>query len=273
MTLVTLSTDIGQQDYIVPALKGQLISNAPQAQIIDITHYLSQSNLPEAAYLCSNAFSYYPANTIHIVLLNFFEIARPHVLITKHNDQYIICADNGWLTMLLEKTPSEVYALPINTKQTFLQITQQISKAVAHICNGKPLEEIAQQTTDIIVKHPLKPTASENWIKGQIIFIDNFENVVINITKSFFEEHRKGRSFKIAFKRNETIEALSNNYLSIHEGEKLAWFNSAGYLEIAINKGNMAGLFGLQGFNEIMYKEGKAMQNKWFYQTITVFFE
>ncbi len=273
MALVTLSTDIGQQDYIVPAIKGQLLSNAANLQLVDVTHYLSQSNLPEAAYLCSNAFSYYPANTIHLVLLNFFEISKPHILIAKHNKQIIVCADNGWLTMLLEQMPTEVYALPINIKQPFLKITEQIAKAVAHISEGKLITEIALPISEIVVKHPLKPTASESWIKGQIIFIDNFENVVINITKAFFEEHRKGRSFKIAFKRNETIEALSNNYLSIPEGEKLAWFNSAGYLEIAINKGNMAGLFGLQGFNEIMYKEGKAMQNKWFYQTITVFFE
>lgn len=273
MSLITLSSDIGQQDYVVPAIKGQLLSNVSDIQIIDITHYLSQSNLPEAAYLCSNAFAYFPKNTIHIVLLNFFEISKPHILITKHNNQIIICADNGWITMLLEKNPEQVYALPINIKQPFLQITEQIAKAIGAIVAGKDIHTVANPINDIVVKHPLKPTASDNWIKGQIIFIDNFENVVVNITKSFFEEHRKGRGFKIVFKRNETIEALSNNYLSISEGEKLAWFNSAGYLEIAINKGNMAGLFGLQGFNEIMYKEGKAMQNKWFYQTVTIFFE
>ena len=94
MALVTLSTDIGQQDYIVPAIKGQLLSNAANLQLVDVTHYLSQSNLPEAAYLCSNAFSYYPANTIHLVLLNFFEISKPHILIAKHNKQIIVFFEN-----------------------------------------------------------------------------------------------------------------------------------------------------------------------------------
>ena len=53
----------------------------------------------------------------------------------------------------------------------------------------------------------------------------------------------------------------------------MAWFNSAGYLEIAMNKGNIAGLFGLQGFNEKMHEQANAVQNKWFYQTVRVFFE
>ena len=66
--------------------------------------------------------------------------------------------------------------------------------------------------------------------------------MVVNITREEFEEQRKGRSFKIVFKRDEVIEKISETYADVQEGEKLALFNSAGYLEIAINKGNAAGL-------------------------------
>ena len=82
----------------------------------------------------------------------------------------------------------------------------------------------------------------------------------------------KGRKFKIILTRGEDVEVLSDNYLSVPEGEKLAWFNSAGFLELAMNKGNMAGLFGFQDFNELNYKEGKAMQNKIFYKYIQINF-
>jgi hypothetical protein len=58
------------------------------------------------------------------------------------------------------------------------------------------------------------------------------------------------------------------------EGEKLALFNSAGYLEIAINKGNAAGLFGLQGFSEKQQQAQKNYQDsRLFYQTVRVYFE
>jgi S-adenosylmethionine hydrolase len=89
----------------------------------------------------------------------------------------------------------------------------------------------------------------------------------VNITKEAFELQQKGRKFKIVFKRDEVIDTISEHYADVPEGEKLALFNSAGYLEIAINKGNAAGLFGLQGYSEI-----QVQNNRLFYQTIKVFF-
>jgi S-adenosylmethionine hydrolase len=136
---------------------------------------------------------------------------------------------------------------------------------------GASLSEIGGTVGNLVEKYPLRSTIGGDWIEGQIIFIDNFENVVINITKAEFEEQRKERRFKIVFSR-ETIDSLSENYSAVHEGEVLAWFNSADYLEIAVNKGNMAGLFGLQGFSE-KQQQGTALQNKWFYQTVRIFFE
>lgn len=103
-------------------------------------------------------------------------------------------------------------------------------------------------------------------IEGQIIFIDSFENVIVNITREQFEEHRKGRPFTIVFKRDEVIDKISETYADVPEGEKLALFNSAGYLEIAINKGNAAGLFGLKGYSE------KLRQAQLSYQTVRVYF-
>jgi S-adenosyl-L-methionine hydrolase (adenosine-forming) len=120
----------------------------------------------------------------------------------------------------------------------------------------------------------LRPTLGEDWIEGQIIFIDNFENVIVNITQEQFEEQRKGRRFKIVFKRDEIIERISGSYADVPQGEKLVLFNSAGYMEIAINKGNAAGLFGLRGYNEGSSGQVSTMvQNRLFYQTVKVYFE
>ncbi len=95
--------------------------------------------------------------------------------------------------------------------------------------------------------------------------------MIVNITRDAFEEQRKGRSFRIVFKRDETIDRISESYADVHEGEKLAIFNSAGYLEIGIQKGNAAGLFGLQGFSE--QSQNQYLQSRLFYQTIRVYFE
>jgi hypothetical protein len=273
MPVITLTTDIGQQDYLVGAIKGQLLSVNPVLSIHDITHYLSPSNYPQAAYVCSNAFKYFPKDTFHIIVLNLFENDMKHLLIAKYRDQYIACPDNGILTMIAGEKPKEIIALNIANQNTLLEYTSLIAAAIGKINAGNDFLSLGESIQSINEKYPLRATIGNDWMEGQILFIDQFENVVINITKQEFEEQRSNRKFKIVFKRNEVIDTITNNYSSVFEGEKLAWFNSAGYLEIAINKGNIAGLFGLQGFNEKMQQQNVVNQNKWFYQTVRIFFE
>ena len=148
-----------------------------------------------------------------------------------------------------------------------------MANVVNQLANGQSIQSIGLADVEYIEKNPLRPMFSDNWIEGQIIFIDNFENVIVNITRGQFEEQRKGRHFKIVFKRDEVIQSISESYADVPEGEKLALFNSAGYLEIAINKGNAAGLFGLKGFSEKTKQVSSMMQNQLFYQTVRVFFE
>ncbi|MEN9686898.1 MAG: hypothetical protein RLZZ28_2684 [Bacteroidota bacterium] len=273
MPILTLTTDIGQRDYLVGAIKGQFLSHLPTLNICDITHYLTQTNFPLAAYTCNNAFKYFPEGTFHLVLVNLFEAPVKQLLLAKWKEQYLICPDNGLLTMITGIRPKELVAISMESKSTLLQITEELAQKVAIMEATGNLSSVGETVGQIEEKYPLRATLGPNWMEGQILFIDNFENVVINITREEFEEQQKGRKFKIIFKRNEVIDEISSNYTSVTETEKLAWFNSAGYLEIALRNGNMAGLFGLQGFNEQMQQTSTSTANKWFYQTVRVFFE
>jgi len=276
MPLLTLTSDIGQYDFIVGAVKGKLSQSVNPFSIIDITHNLSPFNYPQTAYVCRNAIKHFPPGTIHLILVNLFDEKTEHLLLAEHNGQYIACADNGLLTMILEEVPQKVVALSIDKSQqkTALSCTAVFAKAFDEIIAGKAIETIGDAGVSIRVKNPLRALLGANWIDGQIIFIDNFENVIVNITKEEFEEQRKGRSFKIVFKRDEVIDKISETYADVVEGEKLALFNSAGYLEIAINKGNAAGLFGLKGFSEKQQQAQKQYQDsKLIYQSVKVYFE
>lgn len=270
MPIVTLSTDIGLYDYLTGAIKGQLLSVDETLNIVDITHTLSPYDYPQTAYICNNAFKHFPAGTIHILIVNLFEFSPKHFLIAKHNGQYLICPDNGILTMITGVKPERMMAVAVPSKQSIgtLEFTGAIANVLQQIKEGKSIEEAGETITDIDEKYPLRSTIGADWLEGQIIFIDNFENVVVNITKEEFEEQRKGRQFHISFMRNEIINTLSDNYASVLPGEKLAWFNAAGYLEISVNKGNMAGLFGLRRFSN----DAASLQNKWFYQTVRIYF-
>jgi S-adenosyl-L-methionine hydrolase (adenosine-forming) len=275
MPLITLTSDIGSQDFLVGAIKGQLLSANPNFNIVDISHNLSPFNYPQAAYVCRNAIKNFPDGTFHLVLVNLFDQKPEHLLLINYNNQYIGCADNGLITMILEEVPQNIVALSLNksAQKNTLYCASVFAKAFDQILNGEAFETLGDPNISIEVKNPLRALLGNNWIEGQIIFIDNFENVIINITKEEFEEQRRGRSFKIVFKRDEIIDKISDTYADVTESEKLALFNSAGYLEIAINKGNAAGLFGLQGYTENLNAQSQYLQNRLLYQTIKIYFE
>ncbi|MEO6812439.1 MAG: SAM-dependent chlorinase/fluorinase [Ginsengibacter sp.] len=275
MALITLTSDIGRQDFLTGAVKGQLLQINPDFKIFDISHELSPFNYPQAAYVCRNAIKNFPVNTFHIIMVNLFDRKQGHLLFIHHKDQYIGCADNGLITMILEETPEKIVALPLNPSEqkNTLYCANVFAKAFDAVLNGKTLDEIGDDSVSIEVKNPLRPLLGPKFIEGQIIFIDNFENVIINITKEEFEEQRKGRSFKIVFKRDEIIDKISETYADLNESEKLALFNSANYLEIAVNKGNAAGLFGLEGYAEKQNSKNQYMQNRLLYQTVKIFFD
>ncbi len=276
MPLVTLTSDIGEQDYLVGAVKGRLLRISPEFDIVDITHKLSPFNYPQAAYVCRNAIKNFPEYTYHIVLVNLFESKPEQLLFAFHKDQYLVCADNGLLGMILEEKPEIVIGIPLEKTaiKNTLYCIDIAAKAIMQLASGQAVQDIGIPDTTYIEKNPLRPTQGEDWIEGQIIFIDNFENVIVNITQEQFEQQRKGRRFKIVFKRDEIIERISGSYADVPQGEKLVLFNSAGYMEIAINKGNAAGLFGLKGYNESSSQQVSTMvQNRLFYQTVKVYFD
>lgn len=271
MPILTLTTDIGQQDYLVGAIKGQFVEADASCNTVDISHYLSPYNYLQAGYVCSSAFKHFPAGTFHLVIVNLFDEQPKEMLVANYNNQFIACPNNGVLTMITGARPKQIISLPVTSQSKgVLDFTKVVAAAFGKLSKGHTVDEIGSPVSDLVEKYPLRSTIGADWIEGQIIFIDNFENVVVNITKEEFEEQRKGRKFKIVFTR-EVIETLSDNYSSVNQGELLAWFNSAGYLEIAMSGGKMAGLFGLQGFSE--KQQNTAAQNKWFYQTVRIFFE
>ena len=274
MAIITLTTDIGLQDYLVAAVKGQLYSMSEGITIVDVSHQLSSFNYPQAAYFCDSAFRHFPAGTFHVLLVNMFDDKPKQMLLAYHNSQYIACADNGLLTMIIDGTPEKVVglSLPENIRPTTLTCTQVVANAIWQIITGSSIDKIGNQKVEIVEKIRLKYVTSPTTMEGQILYIDNFENVIVNITKADFETERNNRNFKIVFKRDEVIDTISESYACVPQGEKVAFFNSSGYLEIAVNKGNAAGLFGLKGYSVAMQKQNITLQNNWFYQTVKIFF-
>lgn len=270
MKLLTLTTDIGSADYLIGGIKGQLIQLVPNLQIVDISHHLPSFNYPHAAYIGKNTLRNFPSGSFHLFLVNLFDSPTARILLVEQNGHFIFCGDNGLITMMLEETPQKVIAIDTSKtpQQNVLSYVSIFGGIMQKLFEGGTIEDHGELITDYQVRNPLKPSFGDNWIEGQIIYIDHFENVVVNISKPDFETQRQGRSFTIIFQRNEHIDRISNHYADVSEGQKLAFFNAAGYLEIAINKGNASGLFGLRNFTDNPFHTDRL-----FYQTVRIFFE
>jgi len=270
MPLLTLISDFGISDPMVGAVKGEIHKVNEGFDIIDITHDIAPFNFMQAAYLCKSIFRNYPPESFHLILVNLYDAPLEHILLVKHENQYIGVPDNGLITMILDSVPQEFVKLPVPSAfQTKVGDFVQIwVNALSAISSGKSLHQVGEPLEQMVQRSRLKSYISSQYIEGQVLMIDRFNNVVVNITIHEFEEARKGRRFKIVLLRDAFIEEISTNYSDVPEGEKLARFNESGYLEIAINKGFAAPLFGLGE-----YGQSSSLQKRQYYQTIKIFFE
>lgn len=251
MSIITLTTDYGLKDHFVGALKGKILSEYPEASIVDISHYIDAFNTVEASYILGAAYSSFPKGTVHLIGVDMeFNKENQHIVM-QWNDHYFIAADNGILSMLSQKiVPQKMVAINIHDRlpndatdlDVFVKVACHIAKGGLLNVIGKELKTI-KQVTDL----QSVPADDGNSLKGYVIYIDHFGNVVTNISKKQFLEVAKGRPYEIVL-RTKNIKTILPNYSAIassdkypikyYEGEKLAIFNEAGFLEIAIFRSN-----------------------------------
>ncbi len=261
MSIITLTTDYGLKDHFVGALKGRILTQYPEAKIVDISHHVDPFNIAEASYMVEAAYQSFPAGTIHIIGVDIERNKENKHIVMQWNDHYFICADNGIPGILTQRIlPQKVvninFFTALNPDQSDIDIFITVA---CHIAKGGLLNVVGTEVESVKQSIELRAVVSDdhNDIKGCILYIDHFGNVVSNISKELFAYHRKGRKFEIThnargtsrrkdhsrpitevFDRYSDIASLSSYPIKDFEGKKLAVFNEAGFLEIAIFRSN-----------------------------------
>lgn len=249
MSVITLTTDYGLKDHFVGALKGKILSEFGEAAIIDISHNIDAFNIAESAYIVGVAYSSFPKGTVHLIGVDIELNAENQHIAMEWNDHFFICADNGILSILIQKiVPQKLVAINIHDRlpndATDLDV---FVKVACHLAKGGLLNVIGKEIKVIKEVTELQPIVLENQIKGYVIYKDHLGNAVINISKKMFLELGRGRPYTVQFK-NQIIKTILPKYsdigisekypLKYYEGEKLAIFNEGGFLEIAIFRSN-----------------------------------
>jgi S-adenosylmethionine hydrolase len=249
-TIIAITTDLGTKDYYLAALKGTILKRCSEVQWVDVNCHIKPFDIRQAAFHLQGVFPYFPENTIHLAhILPGFEKAR--ILFLSYHGQYVVTFDNGLVSLLPNEFLKEVYALkPELVQKTDLFFSQSIALVVNHLAAQKPLREIGDIITDYQQKKMPQPTISQSGLKGMVVAIDGFGNVITNIHKSIFEDFVGNKRFQIAI-HHVRIKEISTDYKSVVEGDLLALFNSNGYLEIAIRQGKASSLLGIEVDNAV----------------------
>lgn len=247
MAIITLTTDLGYKDFYQAALKGSILSQLPNANIVDISHGVSAFNIPQAAFVLKNAFHYFPKLTVHLIGIDSVFSEKARYLALKYKDHFFVGSDNGIFSLLFDEDPSEIVELNIMQDLKFLHfpLSDIFTKAATHLAKGGKLRDIGVPVQAVEQKITIQPVIERDVIRGSVIYIDSFQNVITNVTKEIFTQVQNAREFTLFFRRSESITQLSWHYNEVPEGEKLCLFGISNHLEIAINKGNASGLLGL----------------------------
>ena len=265
MSIITLTTDYGNKDYFVSSLKAKLISEIEEIKIIDISHNISPFNLSEAGYVLEGAFNNFPKGTIHIMSVDSeLTPENKHVAIM-YEGSYFIGADNGVFSLIFrDKKPDQIVQINLHSSFNYKVSSDDLFvKVAAHINRSGPLNVVGTEITGIKEITNLRPVVNkeENQIIGSVIYIDNYGNVISNITEKLFKEVSKTRDFTINARSVKFIKIYKNYSDAIdfnlekkdreEDGKKIALFNNLGYLQLSIYKsnpqtvGSASSLFGL----------------------------
>lgn len=269
MSIITLTTDFGTKDHFVGAVKGSIYNELAEARVVDISHHITPFSVTQTAYVLKNAYKNFPKGTIHIIGVDS-EISvenRPVAILL--DGQYFVGCDNGILSMITnEIKPEKMVEITIPDPEEYqFAILGKFIKVACHIARGGMLEVIGKQIDEIKEIVEIQPfvNSDQNQILGSVIYIDNFGNVVSNISKHTFSSVGKGRPFEIVA-RNYKFTKVYKKYNEVvdfsvpldrrqDDGKKLALFNSANFLEIALYRSNLKTVGGASVLLGLKYRD------------------
>jgi len=245
MPIITLTTDLGYRDPYLAIVKACLFQKIQNVNIIDLSCDIKDNNISDAAFILKNSIRFFPDNSVHLVGVKFIVSAgnfnqtkgvdNTRYLVTHFKNQYVVCPDNGFITLLDEGFSGKVYQLYFeNPSQHNFFLKDVFVEAAAHISAGKALGDIAVETADYYKAFQFSSFSTPENLKGKSIYIDDFGNIITNITKEQFYTALGKRKFTIILPGTR-IAKISDTYDDVKIGDALAMFNGFGYLEIALN--------------------------------------
>jgi len=252
--VITITSDWGIKDHYLAIVKGQLLLCCPNATIVDISHSIQPFNTFEAAFVLKKSYFHFPKGSWHVVEVSSGISSNAPYLIVKYRDHFFIGHDDGVFSLIFdEKNPDEIFEIN-DPPETLFPMRDIYIPVLSQLLQGVDINNIAHPISSISKKTSFKPTISlfedKNkviyMLTGQVVYVDNYENIFTNISRSDYENARNNIStfnLHIGGGSSHPKLQISNNFKARNASDVTVLFIDD-YLVIALEQGNAAGLLG-----------------------------
>lgn len=252
--IITLLTDFGLRDHYVAAMKGVIMGLNPDARLVDISHLVPPQDVHTGAFLLGQAFSFFPAWTVHLAVVDPGVGTSRRVLAATADGSYFVAPDNGILSYVkkysedfqaYEVTADHYYRKPVSSTFHGRDIFAPVA---AWVARDVPLRQLGDEIEDpVLLKIPDPENVKEGLMQAAILAVDHFGNLVTNLTPDHLPElvPEQPLPFKVLTGKNE-VTRFYTTYGEAEKGEIFLVIGSSGYLEISMKGAPAAATMGLK---------------------------
>jgi S-adenosylmethionine hydrolase len=236
-TIVTLLTDFGTADGYVAEVKGTILSRAPEAVLVDVSHDVAAQDVEAGRLALARYWRRFPPGTVHLAIVDPDVGSMRHALAVASDGRFLVGPDNGILSPALLFGDAEIVALPApsSASPTF-HARDVFAPAAAMLASGSSVNALGAPVSDPVVRRTAEARRlPDGAIEGQIITVDRFGNAVTNLVAAH------GGVVEVAGLQL----PLRRTYADVLSGAALALAGSSGLIEIAVRDGNAAASLGL----------------------------
>lgn len=244
INLVTLTTDFGGSDHFVGTMRGVILGVNPAAKVVDICNSVNSYDVLDGAMTIAQAYRYFPADTIHMVVVDPGVGSSRRPLLVTTTQHYFIAPDNGVLSLVLEQE-ERVTVRHITAEHYFLHPVSNtfhgrdvFAPCAGWMSKGVEPEKFGDEITDYVrFTLPQPKQVAERVLKGAVLKVDKFGNIITNFTAANAPAvFAANAQVKITVGQT-AVAGIRSSYSQGQPGELFGLLNSMGYLEIACNHG------------------------------------
>jgi len=248
--VIALLSDFGSRDHYAGTMKGVMLGICPDATLVDITHGVPPHDVLDGALQLAAACRYFPPGTVFLAVVDPGVGSARRGIAAETGDYRFVAPDNGVLTMALRDFPPKRvvelterrYARP-TVSRTF-EGRDRFAPAAAWLAKGIQLTALGRPVTDFQRLDVPAPEISDDRVRGVVLRIDQFGNVVTNIDRRTFEAVARGRAVQVSADGH-GVEQIVATYAEIPVGGVCALFGSTDHLELAANAASAAERLGI----------------------------